>query len=132
MSDRLTYLALDEVLAIHADQIDRYGGSHGIRDRAGLESALAMPQAGFGDELMHPTIFEQAAAYLFHLCKNHSFVDGNKRVALAVALIFLGINDIEIEATDDELVELVLGVATGEVSKAETALFLKGHVARNR
>ena len=89
-----------------------------------------MPQAGFGDELMHPTLFEQAAAYLFHLCKNHPFVDGNKRVALAVSLAFLGMNEVEVEATEDAIVELVLGVATGAVSKAEAAAFLKRHGAR--
>ena len=127
MTDRFAYLTLDEVLAIHADQIERYGGMLGIRDRAGLESALAMPRAGFGGELMHPTIFEQAAAYLFHLGRNHPFVDGNKRVALAVALAFLGLNDVEIEATEDEIVELVLGVATGAVSKAKVAAFLADH-----
>lgn len=126
---RTTYLTLDEVLAIHADQIERYGGALGIRDRAGLESALAMPRAGFGGELLHPTLIEQAAAYLFHLGKNHPFVDGNKRVALAVALVFLGLNDVEIEATEDEIVELVLGVATGTVSKADAAQFFKAHVA---
>ena len=124
------FLTLDEGLAIHADQIERYGGAHGIRDRAGLESALAMPKAGFGEELMHPTLFEQAAAYLFHLCKNHAFVDGNKRVALASCLGFLGINGVEIEATEDEIVELVIGVATSAISKAELALFLKAHAAR--
>lgn len=124
------FLTLDEVLAIHADQIERYGGAHGIRDRAGLESALAMPEAGFGEELMHPTLFEQAAAYLFHLCKNHAFVDGNKRVALASCLGFLGINGVEIDATEDEIVELVIGVATSAISKAELALFLKAHAAR--
>ncbi len=127
MSERYTYLTLDEVLAIHADQIERYGGMMGIRDRGGLESALAMPRAGFGGELMHPTIFEQAAAYLFHLGRNHPFVDGNKRVALAVALAFLGLNDVEFDATEDEIVELVLGVATGTLSKAAVAQFLAAH-----
>ena len=129
MSARHTYLTLDEVLAIHADQIERYGGSLGIRDRGGLESALAMPRAGFGGELMHPTLAEQAAAYLFHLGKNHPFVDGNKRVALAVALTFLGLNDVDIEATEDEIVDLVIGVVTGTMSKADEARFFETHVA---
>ena len=121
----LTYLTLDEVLAIHADQIARYGGMLGIRDRAGLESALAMPRAGFGGEMLHPTLFEQAAAYLFHLARNHPFVDGNKRVALAVALVFLALNDVEIDAGEDEVVDLVLGIATGERTKADAAQLLK-------
>ena len=117
------YLALDEVLAIHADQIERYGGTLGIRDRAGLESALAMPTAGFGDELLHTTIYEQAGAYLFHLCKNHPFLDGNKRVSLAVTLASLALNEIWIDATEDELVDLVIGTASGKLSKADLALF---------
>lgn len=121
----LTYLTLDEVLAIHADQIEHYGGTLGIRDHAGLESALAMPRAGFGGELLHPTQFEQAAAYLFHLARNHPFLDGNKRVALAVALVFLALNDVEITAGEDEIVDLVLGLATGERTKADAAQLLR-------
>jgi death-on-curing protein len=121
-------LTLDEVLAIHGYLIERYGGRPGIRDRGLLESALAMPQASFAGHALHATLPEQAAAYLFHLVKNHAFVDGNKRVGLAVALAFLALNDIEISATDDELVELVLGVASGAVSKAEVAVFLAAHV----
>jgi death-on-curing protein len=124
------YLTLDEVLAIHADQIERYGGSLGIRDLGALESALAIPRAGFGGELMHPTLFEQTAAYLFHLARNHPFLDGNQRVALATALVFLALNDVEIDAGEDDIVELVLGVATGTVSKAAIAELLRAHATR--
>jgi death-on-curing protein len=119
------FLTLDEVLAIHAHQVDRYGGALGIRDAKLLDSALAMPRATFDGELLHGTIFEQAAAYLFHLVKNHPFVDGNKRLGLATALVFLRLNGIRIRATDDELVELVLDVAAGRRSKAEVAVFLR-------
>jgi death-on-curing protein len=121
------FLTLDEVLAIHAHQVDRYGGAPGIRDAKLLDSALAMPRATFGAELLHPTLFEQAAAYLFHLVKNHPFVDGNKRVGLATALLFLQLNAVRIRATDDELVDLVLGVAAGTRSKADVAVFLREH-----
>lgn len=122
-----TFLTIDEVLAIHAHMIDRYGGSHGIRDRGLLESTLAMPEATFAGAELHATVPEQAAAYLFHLVKNHPFVDGNKRVALAAALTFLGLNDIVIRATDDELVELVLGVIAGANDKAAIAAFLSAY-----
>jgi death-on-curing protein len=74
------FLSLDEVLEIHAQQIERYGGSAGLRDAAGLESAIATPQATFGGEFLHTSIRAMAAAYLFHLCQNHPFIDGNKRV----------------------------------------------------
>jgi len=121
------FLRLDEVLAIHAHQVSRYGGALGIRDATLLESALAMPETTFGGDLLHPTLCEQAAAYWFHLAKNHPFLDGNTRVGLAAALAFLRLNDVRIQATDDELVELVLGVAAGPLSKADVAVFLRTH-----
>ncbi len=74
-----TFLTLDEVIEIHRDMIERYGGSFGIRDEGLLESAVAMPQAGFGEQYLHADVFEMAAAYLFHIVRNHPFVDGNKR-----------------------------------------------------
>jgi death-on-curing protein len=123
----IAFLALDEVLAIHAHQITRYGGALGLRDRGLLESALAMPAATFGGETLHPSLHEQAAAYLFHLVKNHPFIDGNKRVGLACGLTFLRLKELRIDATDDALVELVLGVAEGQLSKADVAVFLREH-----
>ena len=89
------FLSLDEVLEIHEQQIERYGGSEGLRDSAGLESAVAMPQAIFGGEFLHTSIPAMAAAYLFHLCQNHSFIDGNKRVGANAAISFLLINSWE-------------------------------------
>ncbi len=80
------FLSLDEVLEIHEQQIERYGGSSGIRDPAGLESAMATPQAIFGGEFLHRTIPAMAAAYLYHLCQNHAFIDGNKRVGANAAM----------------------------------------------
>ncbi|HKQ69331.1 MAG TPA: type II toxin-antitoxin system death-on-curing family toxin [Polyangiaceae bacterium] len=118
---------LDEVLAIHAHQIDRYGGAHGIRDRRLLESALAMPEASFSGVELHSTLYEKAAAYLFHLVKNHPFVDGNKRTALAVSLVVLRLNGIRVHATDDELVDLVVGTIDNRYSKAAIAEFLRLH-----
>jgi len=121
------FLTLDEVLAIHAHQIRCYGGSSGLRDRALLESALAMPPAAFGGERLHASVWEQAAAYLFHLTKNLAFVDGNKRVGLSCCLVFLRLNGRRVGATDDELVELVEGVAGGAVTKSDVAVFLQSH-----
>jgi death-on-curing protein len=121
------FLSLEEVLALHDDQLRRYGGAGGLRDLGLLSSAVAMPEASFGGELLHQTLFEMAAAYLFHVARNHPFLDGNKRTALAAALVFLWLNDQEIEASEDELTDLVLGVAEGRVSKAEVAVFLKCH-----
>jgi death-on-curing protein len=121
------FLSLDEVLAQHADQVSRYGGESGMRDLALLQSALAMPQARFGGQWLHPSLPEMAAAYLFHLVRNHPFVDGNKRAGLMCAIAFLGLNDLELAAEPDELVELVLGVAEGRIDKAQVAVFLKAN-----
>jgi death-on-curing protein len=119
------FLTLDEALAIHAHQIARYGGALGVRDQSLLESALAMPAATFGGEYLHPSLPEQAAAYLFHLVKNHPFIDGNKRVGLVCCLAFLRLNRIRVRATDDELVDMVMGVADGARTKADVAVFLR-------
>jgi death-on-curing protein len=126
------FLTLDEALAIHAHQIARYGGALGLRDRGLLESALAMPAATFGAEYLHPSLHEQGAAYLFHLVKNHPFVDGNKRVGLACGLAFLRWNGIRVRASDDDLVELVMGVAAGRRSKADVAVFLRERSLRRQ
>ena len=81
-----TFLALEEVLALHADQIRRYGGRPGIRDLELLKSALGMPEASYCGAYLHPSAVEMAAAYLFHIVRNHPFVDGNQRVGLIAAL----------------------------------------------
>ena len=109
------FLSLDEVLEIHEQQIERYGGSSGLRDGGGLESAT--PQATFGGEFLHTSIPAMAAAYLFHLCQNHAFLDGNKRVGANAAITFLLINQWEPSFDEDELVNLVLSVATGGLCK---------------
>lgn len=122
------FLELDAVLRIHTDQIARYGGAEGVRDLGLLESAVATAQAGFGGAYLHATLPEMAAAYLFHLAQNHPFVDGNKRVAAASTFLFLYLNDLLLDCSEDELVELTLGVASGKASKAEAAVFIAGHV----
>lgn len=121
----MQFLDLEDVLEIHTRQIVNYGGGQGVRDHGLLESAIAQPQATFEGQFLHLDLFEMAAAYLFHIASNHPFVDGNKRVALECALVFLEINDSPIEATDDELVELTLATAKGERSKQEIAKFLR-------
>ena len=119
------FLSLEQVLAIHADQVRRYGGGLGVRDLGLVKSALAMPQASFSGQYLHPTLHEMAAAYLFHLTQNHPFLDGNKRIGLAAAIAFLGLNDTWLESGPDELLEMVLSVARGEIGKPEIAVFLR-------
>ena len=124
---KVVFLTLDEVLALHADQIARYGGRPGIREIGLLESALAAPKATFGGRFLHGELFEMAAAYLFHLVQNHPFVDGNKRTGLMTMLAFLGLNGRRLEADPTELTEVVRGVASRRVSKAEVAMFARRH-----
>jgi len=118
------FLTLDEVLGIHADQMRRYGGQPGLRDLGLLQSALGMPETTFDGEYLHGTLYEMAAAYLFHIARNHPFADGNKRTALMGALVFLGLNGRRLDAELEALYGLVDGVAAGSVDKAEVAVFL--------
>lgn len=125
---KVRFLEIEEVLALHEDQIARYGGGSGLRDLGLLESAVATPSATFDGELLHATPPEMAAAYLFHLAQNHPFVDGNKRVAAAATFMFLFLNGLELSCTEDEFVDLVMGVASGVRTKAAAAVFLAEHV----
>lgn len=121
------FLTLDEVLALHADQLRRYGGATGLRDLALLQSAISMPQTTYDGEYLHGSVFEMAAAYLFHLARNHPFIDGNKRTVLICALVFLGLNGQRLDANPDALYALVDGLAAGRVDKSEAAVFLRRH-----
>lgn len=111
------FLTLREVLEIHRQQIEFYGGAAGIRDPELLASAVAQPQASFDGEFLHESVPAMAAAYLYHICRNHPFLDGNKRVGANAAITFLLINDWEPIFSEDELVETVLAVACGSMTK---------------
>ena len=119
------FLGLDEVIEIHRDQVERYGGHPGIRDLELLKSAVAMPCAGVGDDYLHSDIYEMAAAYLFHIARNHPFVDGNKRTGAVAALVFLLMNGREILADEDSFEEMVRSVAEGRADKTAAAEFLR-------
>lgn len=121
------FLTIEEILRVHSWQIEHFGGSDGIRDAGLLESAIAMPSAGFGGKYLHEDIFSMAAAYLFHIAQNHPFIDGNKRTGAASALVFLELNGIEMTATDDDLYDLVIEVTLGEADKAAIADFFRAH-----
>ena len=121
------FLTSEHVVAIHEDQIRRYGGGLGVRDIGLLQSAMAQPRASFGGEWLHPTLFDMAAAYLFHLVENHPFLDGNKRVGTATTIVFLELNHIEINADETELADFVLEVAQGRINKSAIAEFLRSH-----
>lgn len=119
----IRFISVEKTLQIHDILIESYGGSKGVRDHGLLLSALEMPKAAFGGEDLHPTLFDKAAAYLYHVAKNHPFIDGNKRTAAALALTFLEINGVRYSIDMVEYEELVVGTAEGKVSKQMIARF---------
>ena len=124
------FLTYEEVVSINIDQVNRYGGLSGVRDEGLLLSALAMPQIGFGDEYAHRDLFEMAAAYLFHIVKNHPFVDGNKRVGAVTARIFLALNGVAINMPEDTVYDLVIATAEGRADKTAIAATFRAHSRR--
>jgi death-on-curing protein len=121
------FLTFDEVLSLHAEQIRLFGGSTGIRDVGLLQSAVGSTEATFDGVFLHETLLAMAATYLYGICRNHPFIDGNKRTAVAAALTFLELNGVEVDADEDAFYDLVIGVAEGRVSKASVTVFLEDH-----
>ncbi len=119
------FLGLDEIIEIHADQINRYGGHSGIRDIELLKSATAMPATSFDGDYLHTDIYEMAAAYLFHIIRNHPFVDGNKRTGAVTSVVFLLLNGIELHADEDSFETMVISVAEGKLDKVAIARFFE-------
>ncbi len=115
------FLTLEDVLELHEMQLGSYGGATGIRALDLLESAIMTPQASFGGQYVHNGIFEMAAAYAFHIAENQPFVDGNKRTALAAALVFLDWHQIEINDPGEDLYKAMIGLAQKGLDKAGLA-----------
>ncbi len=123
--DEPVFLTLVEVIEINKNQIDLYGGDKGIRDMGLLQSAIAQPQASFAGEWLHDDLYLMASAYIFHICKNHLFIDGNKRTALAAGLVFLELNGIEIHDPRQMLYKAMMDLANGKSGKYGMARILK-------
>ena len=121
----ILYLSLEQVQRIHERQIETFGGSPGLRDRGALEAAVARPSMTFGGEDLYPDLPSKSAALLHSLVANHAFVDGNKRVGMATAELFLLVNGLEILATDDELEELTLQIARGELGVEDITIWIR-------
>ena len=131
------HLNVEAVLAIHSEVLAAHGGAPGIRERSLLESAVAAPKATYGGEPLIEDPIEIAAAYLFYLCRNHPFIDGNKRTALAACLVFLSLNgllpDADMPGRDiDRWEAWVLAVASSELDREATAEGLKLLLARQK
>ena len=123
----IDFLGAQDVLILHAEQVDLYGGEDGVRNMGLLESATAQPRATFAGEYLHKDIFAMAAAYMFHIVQNHPFIDGNKRTGSVAALVFLDINGIEIDAPRGAIYDLTMSVATGQAGKTQIAEFFRSH-----
>lgn len=129
--DNCFHLTVETVREIHAAAIAKFGGMDGVRDLALLESAVAAPQAGFGGKSPYAGLAEVAAAYLFYLCKNHPFIDGNKRTALGACIVFLRLNGIEPRADGPEWEKLAMAVAAGAIDRDETTARLQSLLPKN-
>ena len=123
------FLTKADVLKLHNRQIERFGGTSGVRDEGLLESALAQPQATFDGQFLHSTIYQQAAAYLYHLAKNHPFVDGNKRTAFAAMDTFLRLNGYRLTLMNEDSYTLVLQAVTDQIDQSAIAARLEQSVS---
>jgi len=127
----VTFLSVDDVLEIHRQVIEAFGGDPGLRDRGLLESAIAMPRSTFDGKELHPSLALKAAAYHYHLCANHPFVDGNRRVAVVAAELLLLVNGRDLPARDEDIETITMGVAGGRISKEQVATFFQKHVRQS-
>ncbi len=123
----MNFLSKTEVLELHHDNIELFGGAHGMRDEGAFESALMAAENRFYYE--NADIIKCAATYGYHLSQAHAFVDGNKRVAAAALLVFLDANGLEVEAQADELIAVFLRLASSAMTRDELEVFLRERTA---
>ena len=123
-------LTVDEVIALHAKLVKATGGSCELRDRGLLESAVFASEASFGDEEIYPTIIEKSARLAYALISNHAFVDGNKRIGVFVMLMTLRLNDVALTYTQQELIALGLGAASGELAYEDILAWIRQHTVQ--
>lgn len=126
----ILYLSLEQILDLHAKQIRTSGGSAGLRDRGGLESAVARPAMTFGGEDLYPDVAEKASALMHSLVMNHAFVDGNKRVGASAAELFLELNGYRLAATDERIELITLEIARGELDTEALAIWFRQRISR--
>lgn len=119
------FLSLEDVLSLHADQLELYGGSSGVRDSGALEAAVLTPQATFGGEFLHADLFSMAAAYAFHIAESQAFVDGNKRAGLNAVLVFLLLNGWQVVDPEGQLYDAMIAIAVHRLDKSGLAQVLQ-------
>ena len=126
------FLGVEDVLFLHADTIGIDGGSPGVRAHGSLDAAVAMPRQQFGGKFLHGDLTAMAAAYHFHIAQNHPFIDGNKRVAVMAALVFLHVNGIEKLPAPEALEITTRQVAAGELSKDALTQWLRAQIGKRK
>jgi death-on-curing protein len=121
----MEFLSVDEVLTLHAEQIERYGGQPGVRDPGLLASAVAIAQVSFDGAYLHEDVFAMASAYAFHIAENQPFLDGNKRAALAAALVFLELHGIGVRDPEGRLYDAMIALSSRALDKPGMASLLR-------
>lgn len=124
MSGDPDFLTVEDVHWLHEELLARHGGAAGVRDPGALDSAVAMARATFGGKFVHESLFAMAAAYAFHIAQNQPFLDGNKRAALAAALVFLELNGVMLADPDGKLYGAMIDLAGRRLDKAGLAALL--------
>lgn len=125
------FLTKTDVIEMHDELILKFGGKLGVRDHALLESAIFQPQAFFNGQYLHNNIYEMAAAYIFHIIKNHPFIDGNKRTGVLSVLVFMENNNTQIKPTFKDLYQIAIDIAESKLSKIKIANFFKKNSVEN-
>jgi death-on-curing protein len=123
-----TFLDFDRIVQLNRLAVKTFGGSDGIRDKGLIESAIHQPQASFGDQYLHETIYQMAAAYYYHISESQGFSDGNKRTGFLCLFAFLKLNGCDLTIPDDYLWPILLEVASGTKTKGELGDFLTKNV----
>ena len=127
---RAEFLTKQIIIYFHEQLISLYGGASGMLDEGLLDSALEQPKAMFEGSYLHDSLAKMAAAYGFHICKNHPFIDGNKRVALVAMDTFLQKNGYEISASEKDAYEVIMKLASGNLTKADLTSWLEVNIAK--
>lgn len=130
--DGCFHLSVEIVREIHTEALSKFGGLAGVRDENLLASAVLTPQSTFGGKSPYGDLVEVAAAYLYYICGNHPFLDGNKRTAMMAAIVFLRLNDVEPMPDDERWEQLVLDVAASKLDRDATTRRLRKLVKRRR
>ncbi|MBP6716402.1 MAG: type II toxin-antitoxin system death-on-curing family toxin [Acidobacteria bacterium] len=121
----IAYLSVTQILSLHRELVTDFGGSDGVRDRGALEAAVARPATTFGGEDLYPDLADKAAALMHSLVLNHPFIDGNKRIAVHAAELFVLLNGATLIAGDEEIVDITLAAAEGRIAIEALAIWFR-------